>query len=82
MTFEEDKQRTLNRIKALRVMNYLGMVAWHEGNLGGAKQKIRILHPLGLVWFTLMILFYTVWYGVSTVFQELPHVMSEDTVWW
>jgi len=82
MTFEEDKRRTLNRIKALRIMNYLGMVAWHRDVLGGAKQKLRLMHPLGLIWLILMISFYVIAYGLLTVSKDIPHVIREDTVWW
>jgi len=58
------------------------MVAWHKDALGGAKQKLRILHPLGTVWLILMILIYTLWYGISTVSKDLPYLIREDTVWW
>lgn len=82
MTFETDKRRKLKRMLELRIMNALGMIAWRRDTYGEAQQKIRLLHPLSLVWIVLMFLFGFVMCGVPETIRALSNSLNNDTVWW
>jgi len=80
--FAEDKADKLNRLRGLRIMNALGMIAWHKDSYGGANQKIRMLHPLSWPWVIGVILFAVVAHGVIEVWQELKTLWRDQCVWW
>lgn len=79
--FAEDKADKLKRMRGLRIMNALGMVAWREDRYGCAEQRIRMLHPLSWPWVIALILFAVVMHGVIEVAKEIKR-LPEDMVWW
>lgn len=80
--FAEDKANKLKRILPLRIMNALGMIAWHKDSYGCAIQKIRMLHPLSWLWAAVMILAAVVMHGLLEVSKELKTLWRDDCVWW
>lgn len=80
--FEEDKADKLQRLVMLRIINALGLIAWHEDRYGCADQRLRLLHPLSWVWMLLRILVALVLVGVPETVREVKHAIREDTVWW
>lgn len=80
--FEESKADTLNRLPVLRFMNVIGMIAWREDRYGGAKQWLRMLHPLSWVWLIVMVLFASVMHGVVEVWEEVKTLWRDKCVWW
>jgi len=82
MTFEEHKQRKLDRMLGLRIMNYLGMVAWHETENGDAQQKLRRVHPFTWIWFVVVVIISTFMYGFIEVRDEVRNLIIDETVWW
>ena len=79
--FEEDKADKLKRLRGLRIMHAIGMVAWREDRYGYAEQKLRMLHPLSWPWMILMILLAVVMHGVIEVWEEVKR-LPEEMVWW
>lgn len=79
--FEEDKTDKLKRMRGLRIMHAIGMVAWREDRYGYAEQKLRMLHPLSWPWMILMILLAVVMHGVIEVWEEIKR-LPEEMVWW
>lgn len=79
--FEQDRADKLKRIVGLRIINALGMVAWHEDSYGYARQKIRMLHPLSWVWVSVALVVIVVMYGIVEVCKEAKH-LRDDMVWW
>lgn len=80
--FEEDKRGKLARLKVLRFMNAIGMIAWREDRYGCAQQCLRMLHPLSWVWLFVYVCFAVVMHGAIEVFKELKRTWKEETVWW
>lgn len=80
-TFEQDKAQKLRRLRILRIMNALGMVAWQEDRYGCAEQKIRVLHPLSWPWMLALVLLAVVMHGVVEVAKEIKR-LPEEMVWW
>lgn len=79
--FEQDRAAKLKRIRALRIINALGMIAWREDRYGCAEQKLRMLHPLSWPWMITLVLFAVVMHGVIEVWEEIKR-LPEDMVWW
>lgn len=80
-TFELAKADKLKRMRGLRIMNALGMIAWRGDVYGCAEQKIRMLHPLSWPWVITLILVAVVMHGVIEVAKEIKR-LPEDMVWW
>ena len=80
MTYEETKQRKLKRMLGLRIMNAIGMVAWHDVD-GEAKQRLRLIHPLTWVWVVVMAVYGTMLQGIPDTVSDLQHSLKYDTVW-
>lgn len=80
--FTEDKATKLKQIPPLRIMNALGMIAWHKDSYGCAIQKIRMLHPVSWLWVAVLILAAVVMHGLLEVAQELKTFWRVDCVWW
>lgn len=80
--FEDDKARKLKRLLGLRLMNYLGMIAWQETKYKEARQNLRRLHPFAWIWALFCFLAYGLAYGFIEVFSELKTIWKEETVWW
>jgi hypothetical protein len=80
--FAEDKADKLERIWPLRIINALGMLAWHKDSYGCADQKLRRLHPLSWVWFLIMILAALFMAGVPETVKAVKRSFRDDTVWW
>jgi len=79
--FEEDKADKLKRLRGLRIMHAIGMVAWREDRYGCAEQKLRMLHPFSWPWMILLILLAVVMHGVIEVWKEIKR-LPEEMVWW
>ena len=79
--FEQDRAAKLKRMRGLRIMNLIGMVAWREDRYGCAAQKLRMLHPLSWPWVIALVLFAVVMHGVIEVWEEIKR-LPEDMVWW
>ena len=79
--FEEDKADKLKRLRGLRIMHAIGMVAWREDRYGYAEQKLRMLHPLSWSWMILVILLAVVMHGVIEVWEESKR-LHDEMVWW
>jgi hypothetical protein len=81
-TFEQDKAGKLNRLRGLRIMNAIGMVAWREDRYGCAEQRLRMLHPLSWPWAIGVILVALVMHGAVEVVRELKTLWRDECVWW
>jgi hypothetical protein len=79
--FEKDRADKLRRIRGLRIVNALGMLAWREDRYGYAEQKLRMLHPLSWLWFIAVILFGIIAYGVIEVVEESKNIRNEMVLW-
>ena len=79
--FEEDKAAKLKRLRGLRIMHAIGMVAWREDRYGYAEQKLRKLHPLSWPWMLALVLLAVVMHGVVEVAKEIKR-LPEEMVWW
>lgn len=79
--FEQDRAAKLKRMRGLRIMNTIGMIAWREDRYGCAAQKLRMLHPLSWPWVIALVLFAVVMHGVIEVWEEIKR-LPEDMVWW
>ena len=82
MTYEETKQRKLKRMLGLRIMNWLGMIAWHDDVYGEAKQHLRLIHPLTYVWIAVMFVYGSVMQGIPETVRDIGYSIKNDTVWW
>jgi hypothetical protein len=82
MNFEQDKADKLKRQRGLRVMNALGMIAWHEDGYSDAQQKIRLLHPLSWLWLFGVVLGAFILYGLVEVAKEAKALIRDETAWW
>lgn len=80
MTYEETKQRKLKRMLALRIMNAIGMIAWHDVD-GEAKQMLRLIHPLTWVWMVVMAAYAVAMQGVPDTISDLRHSLKYECVW-
>lgn len=80
--FEQDKNDKLRRLKFLRYMHNIGMIAWHKDRYQCAQQKIRILHPLSLPYISSILVFSVLAHGILNVSKELKTMWKEETVWW
>jgi len=80
VTYEETKQRKLKRIKGLRVMNALGMVAWRDDGNGEAKQHLRLIHPLSWAWILGVCAFGILFQGIPDTVSDIRHCISNETV--
>lgn len=81
MTFEETKRRKLQRMIVLRIMNALGMVAWHDDGYGEAKQYLRLIHPLAWVWILIAAIYGIFAQGVPETIKDIRDSIKYDTVW-
>lgn len=79
--FEKDRAAKLKRMRGLRIMNSIGMVAWREDRYGCAEQKLRMLHPLSWPWIIMLVLVAVVMHGVVEVAKEIKR-LPEEMVWW
>ena len=82
MTFEETKQRKLQRLLGLRIMNWLGMVSWIDGGDGEAKQMLRLVHPLTWVWLVSVSTFGIFMQGVPDTVSDVKYAFKHETVLW
>lgn len=81
-SFEKDKAAKLKRQPLLWIFNAIGMVAWRDDGYGGAKQNLRRVHPLSLVWLLAMTLGAVVTIGIPETIKELKSAWKGETVWW
>jgi hypothetical protein len=81
-TFERDKAGKLKRLRVLRIMNAIGMIAWREDRYGCAQQRLRMLHPLSWPWAIGVILVALVMHGAVEVVRELKTLWRDECVWW
>jgi hypothetical protein len=81
MDFAKHKAAKLKRITGLRIMHYLGMVAWRPCEYDGAKQYLRLIHPLTVVWLVGMTLYGILSQGIPDTVQDIGHSLKHDTVW-
>ena len=81
-SFEEYKRDKLNRLKILRIMWLIGMVAWRENRYGEAEQKLRMVHPLSWAWLLVWVCFVVVMHGAIEVSQEIKRTLKDDMVLW
>lgn len=79
--FEKDKADKLRRLRGLRIMNAIGLVAWREDRYGCAQQKLRMLHPLSWFWTLGLLLLAVVAHGAIEVWSERKRLF-EEMVWW
>ena len=79
--FQKDRAEKLKRLRGLRIMNALGMIAWREDRYGCAEQKLRMLHPLSWPWMIALVLLAVVMHGVVEVAKEIKR-LPEEMVWW
>lgn len=80
-SFEQDRAEKLKRLRGLRIMNALGMIAWREDRYGCAEQKLRILHPLSWPWILVLVIAAVVMHGAVEVAKEIKR-LPEEMVWW
>lgn len=81
MDFQDTKRRKLKRMRGLRIMNALGMIAWHEDSYGEAQAKLRLAHPFTLVWMVAVVLFGIAMQGVPETVSDIRYSLKHDTVW-
>lgn len=82
MTYEETKQRKLKRLVGLRIMNWLGMVAWQDDGYGEAKQHLRLIHPLTWFWIAAVCILGIFIQGIPDTISDIKHSLKYDTVLW
>lgn len=80
-SFEQDRAAKLKRLRGLRIINALGMIAWREDRYGCAEQKLRMLHPLSWPWMIMLVLLAVVMHGAVEVAKEIKR-LPEEMVWW
>lgn len=80
-TFELAKADKLKRMRGLRIMNALGMIAWREDEYGCATQKLRLVHPFTAFWMVAVALFGVVIQGVPETVSDIRYSLKHDTVW-
>lgn len=80
-SFEQDRAAKLKRLRGLRIINALGMIAWREDRYNCAEQKLRMLHPLSWPWMITLVLLAVVMHGVVEVTKEIKR-LPEEMVWW
>lgn len=80
-TFEQDRADKLKRKPVLRIFSILGMVAWRDDNYGGAKQMLRLTHPLTWVWVAIMVVYGVLGQGIPETIKDIKLTMKLDTVW-
>ena len=81
-SMEKDKAAKLKRLVGLRIMNAIGMIAWHQDSYGGATQMLRLVHPVSWVWISALVLYSVVIQGVPDTVRDLKYIFSKETVWW
>ena len=81
MDFQDTKRRKLNRMRGLRIMNALGMIAWRGDEYGCATQKLRLVHPFTLVWILAMLVYGIIMQGVPETVSDIADSLKHDTVW-
>ena len=81
MDFQDTKRRKLNRMRGLRIMNALGMIAWREDSYGEAQAKLRLVHPFTAVWMLAMLVYGIVMQGVPETVSDIRYSLKHDTVW-
>ena len=79
--FQKDRAEKLKRLRGLRIINALGMIAWREDRYGCAEQKLRMLHPLSWPWMIALVLLAVVMHGAVEVAKEIKR-LPEEMVWW
>lgn len=79
--FEQDRAAKLKRIRPLRIMNAIGMIAWREDRYGCADQRLRILHPLTWPYVLVVLVVAVVAHGVIEVVKEAKN-LRDELVWW
>lgn len=79
--FQKDRAEKLKRLRGLRIINTLGMIAWREDRYGCAEQKLRMLHPLSWPWMIALVLLAVVMHGAVEVAKEIKR-LPEEMVWW
>jgi hypothetical protein len=79
-TFKADKSALLKKSNLLRIMNYIGMIAWNEDDYGDAKEKLRLIHPLTWLYILCVILGSILEFWAK-MFGDLKETLKNDTVW-
>lgn len=79
--FEQDRAAKLKRMRGLRIMNSIGMVAWRGDEYGCATQKLRLVHPLTWIWILAMFVYGIVMQGVPETVSDIRDSLKKDTVW-
>jgi hypothetical protein len=80
--FERVKAAKMKRMVVLRIMCYLGAVAWEETVYDYAQQKMRLLHPLSIVWVIATFVIACFMQGIPETIKESKQAIKYDTVWW
>jgi hypothetical protein len=80
-TFELAKADKLNRMRGLRIMHSLGMIAWRGDEYGCATQKLRLIHPLTGAWIVAMFVYGVLVQGIPETLSDIGHSLKYDTVW-
>lgn len=81
MDFQDTKRRKLNRMRGLRIMNALGMIAWREDSYGEAHAKLRLVHPFTALWINAMLAYGIFAQGVPETVSDIRYSLKHDTVW-
>lgn len=79
MKKDTSKQNKLNRLPLLRLMHYMGMIAWREDKYGESQQHLRLLNPLSWIYALLITIVSIYVQGVPETIREWK---EEETVWW
>lgn len=80
--FEEDKAKKLNRILGLRILNFLGVIAWKEGKYNDANQYLRLLHPISWIWMIAFALLGILAQGIPETIRDFKEAWRNAIVWW
>jgi hypothetical protein len=81
-SFEKDKRDKLRRMIFLRIFNAIGMVAWRPDGYGGAKQYMRMIHPLNWIWLFVAIVYAVFMQGVPSTISDFRGMMRNEMVLW
>lgn len=80
--FDQDKKAKLQRMPVLRILTYLGMIAWRKDIRGEAQQYLRFMHPLSWPYLAVGCILAIILLGVPNGVRELNYLIRNDVVWW
>ena len=82
MVDKELKKQKLKRLPVLRIMNWLGMVAWSSDEYDEAKQNLRLIHPLTWLWVVIAFAYGVLYQGVPQTLHDISDSLKNETLWW